>query len=111
MPLRSFRAPDGTPWEVWQVTPAGGLTPWTHQRVRDRRSPEPVLLYRGPERRQRDRRQGRPFPARLAAELAQGWLVFESSRAKKRLAPPPPGWDTCPEELLVEYLDRAASRS
>lgn len=110
MPLRSFRDPDGTPWEVWQVSPAG-TTPWTTQRAHDRRSPDPVLLYRGPERRQSKRRKGRPIPARIAGDLAGGWLVFESGAAKKRLAPPPPGWDTCPEETLIEYLQRARSRS
>jgi hypothetical protein len=109
MPLRSFQAPDGTAWEVWQVTPEGG--PTSRQRVRDRRSPEPVLLYRGPERRTGERRRGRPIPARIASDLLGGWLVFESEGAKERLAPPPPGWDTCPDETLYEYLQRARSRS
>lgn len=110
MPLRSFRDPDGTPWEVWQVTPEG-CTPWSAQRIRERRSPEPVFLYTGPERRSAERRRNAPVPARIASELADGWLVFESGGAKKRLAPPPPGWDTCPEETLLEYLQRARSRS
>jgi hypothetical protein len=110
MPLRSFRAPDGTTWEVWQVTPENA-TPWTANRIRDRRSPEPVLLYRGPERREGERRKNAPVPARIASQLAGGWLVFESPGARKRLAPPPPGWDSCPEATLLEYLHRARHRS
>jgi hypothetical protein len=110
VPLRSFCSSDGTPWEVWEVVPSGESVPWTHQRVRDRRSPEPVLRYRGEERRRGERRTRGPFPARLASELMAGWLVFESPRERKRLAPPPPGWDSCPEAMLITYLERATRR-
>lgn len=105
MALRSIEAPDGTRWQVWQVTP--GRATRGERRVADRRSPDPVLLYRGPERRERDRRRGGAYPALIATSHAGGWLVFESPGEKRRLAPPPEGWEGCPEAVLLEYLERA----
>lgn len=106
MPLRSFTAPDGAVWRAWEVTPR--TVPATaERRVRDRRSPEPVLLYKGPERRTRERRRGLAGFTVLPGTLQQGWLCFESGGAKRRLAPPPAGWDTCPECDLVEHWRRA----
>jgi hypothetical protein len=106
VPLRSFTAPDGTVWRVWNVTPLTGRQ-HTDRRVGDRRSPDPVLLYKGRERRTGDRRKAAPRTSVLGAGLEKGWLVFESERAKKRLAPPPDGWESCPECDLVELWQRA----
>lgn len=105
MPLRSFVAPDGAVWQVWGVAPPGGLGVRAQRRVRDRRSPDPVILYKGPDRRQGERR--RP-PLGFAPALESGWLVFESARGKRRLAPPPDGWDQWPEPRLVELWTRAS---
>ncbi len=103
MPLRSFLAPDGARWQVWGVAMPGTATDALQRRVRDRRSPEPVILYKGTERRRQERRQPpAPQPA-----MRTGWLVFESARAKRRLAPPPEEWDTCAEPQLVELWNRA----
>ena len=107
MPLRSFTAPDGALWRAWEVTPKAG-TGSVERRARDRRSPDPVLRYKGPERRKRERRRGLAGFSVLPGDLQQGWLVFESEGAKRRLAPPPAGWDTCPEPELVELWRRAA---
>ena len=43
----------------------------------------------------------------LPDEYQRGWLVFECEHGKKRLAPPPDGWDSCPECDLVEHWRRA----
>ena len=40
-------------------------------------------------------------------ELAEGWLAFESSEEKRRLAPIPGGWTEMPAELLGQLCDRA----
>ncbi len=103
VPLRSFVAPDGARWQVWGVAPPGAAVSALQRRVRDRRSPEPVFLYKGAERRRQERRKS-PTPRPV---MQTGWLVFESARAKRRLAPPPEEWDTCAEPQLVELWNRA----
>ena len=109
MALRSVHTPDGTRWQVWQVNPRDVAR--RDRRVAERRSPDPVLRYRGPERRSGERRRGGAYPSLIASTHAGGWLVFESNDEKRRLAPPPPGWDACPEPVLLEYLERAKRAS
>jgi hypothetical protein len=104
MALRSFTGPDGATWEVWDVAPR---TSYPHRRIGDRRSPDPVLLYKGPERRQGERRTAAPRIAGCAPGLEGGWLVFASGGVKRRLAPTPAGWETCPESALARLLERA----
>lgn len=108
MPLRSFVAPDGAMWQVWGVAPPGASAIRAQRRVRDRRSPDPVILYKGPDRRIAERRRA---PGSPGAGLESGWLVFESVRGKRRLAPPPDGWDLWPEPKLVELWSRASAVS
>lgn len=106
MALRDFTAPDGAVWRVWKVAPSIAEAP--ERRVRDRRSPDPVLLYKGEERRQAERRKGAAARrSLLKGDFEKGWLVFECEHGKKRLAPPPDGWDSCPECDLVEHWRRA----
>lgn len=98
MPIRSFRGEDGVHWQVWNVVPGRCDT---ERRVGyDRRSPEPVIRYTGPERRTGgDRRQPPQF---LSPHLAGGWLTFECPTEKRRLAPIPQHW----EELADADLER-----
>jgi hypothetical protein len=103
VPLRSFLAPDGARWQVWGVAAPNAAAGGLQRRVRDRRSPDPVILYKGVERRRQERR-GPSLPRPV---MQTGWLVFESARAKRRLAPPPEAWDTCAEPELVELWNRA----
>lgn len=61
---RTFVDPDGVEWKVWEVHPSS---------VHDAAS---------------------KLSARVAPELEQGWLCFESARGeKRRLAPIPPEWN------------------
>jgi len=106
MPLRSFTTRDGVRWDVWGVRPLPGPTGRTERRVRERRGQD-LLLYKGPERRRSDRRQAAPPQGAGRPELQTGWLVFESARERRRLSPPPPGWETLPEATLVDLLRRA----
>lgn len=101
MALRTFTAPDGDEWRVWQVIP----TPRLHENRTGERRGQDVLAYTGPERREDDRRgvEARFVEPRLAA----GWLCFESAREKRRLAPPPSGWDALADDGLAELWSRA----
>ena len=40
---------------------------------------------------------------------ATGWLTFESSSERKRLAPIPPDWESASEELLIHWCARAST--
>jgi hypothetical protein len=104
MALRSFHDADGVLWHVWNVIPANH----GHEERRrgfDRRCPDPVLRWRGPERRVHpDRRRASPA---VAAGFAAGWLAFECSTERRRLVPIPPHWDRCPEPELARLCARA----
>jgi hypothetical protein len=57
-----------------------------------------------PERRViRDRRR-----VHVGQGLEHGWVCFQSPGEKRRLAPPPPGWEHAPAEALEELLQAAA---
>lgn len=104
MPIRSFQADDGVTWQVWNVMP--GRRDVTERRVGfDRRSPDPVIRYTGPERRSTaDRRKPSAF---LSPQLATGWLAFECPTEKRRLTPIPQHWEELPDTEL-ERLCAAA---
>lgn len=105
MPIRSFRTDDGVTWQVWNVVPGRSDVP--ERRVGyDRRSPDPVIRYTGPERRAcEDRRKPPNF---LSPHLATGWLAFECPTEKRRLTPIPQHWDQLSDAEL-ERLCRSAN--
>jgi len=45
--------------------------------------------------------------ARLPGPYRTGWLAFESEEEKRRLSPIPDGWQSLPEDGLLELCDRA----
>lgn len=104
MPIRSFRTEDGVTWQVWNVVP--GRTDVAERRVGyDRRSPDPVFRYTGPERRStEDRRKPPPF---LSPQLATGWLAFECATEKRRLTPIPQHWEQLSETELERLCGKA----
>lgn len=102
MPIRSFRTADGVSWQVWNVLPGRRDT---ERRIGYDRNPEPVFRYTGPERRQGEDRRHRP--AFLSPQLATGWLTFECTTEKRRLAPIPQHWEQLPDAGL-ERLCRDA---
>lgn len=104
MPLRSFQAADGTPWMVWSVVPGPRHDP-ERRAGYDRRSPDPVLRYTGPERRVNTDRRGQPGMVR--PEFQNGWLVFESGEERRRLSPIPPAWERYTEAALERMCGRA----
>lgn len=104
MALRTFRSAAGVVWHVWSVIP-GLRQEGERRRGYDRRSPDPVLAYPGPERRTSPDRRGttRVF----GPELAAGWLAFESPTERRRLAPIPAGWDQYSDAELERLCERA----
>lgn len=102
MPLRTFRTSAGVEWRVWNVIP-GHIGEEERRCGYDRRSPDPVLLYRGSERRvSPDRRTRPPKP-----DLPDGWLVFEGGGERRRLTPIPPGWEVRSDADLERLCGRA----
>jgi hypothetical protein len=103
MPIRSFRTAEGVLWQVWNVVP--GRRDSERRIGYDRRSPEPIFRYSGPERRNKaDRRQPAPL---LSQQLASGWLTFQSPTEKRRLAPIPQHWDQLSEAELERLCQSA----
>jgi hypothetical protein len=101
MGLRTFVAPDGAEWRVWNVIPSLALD--EDSREWERRGQD-VLAYEGPDRRQGDRRNLTPF---VSPALSGGWLCFESESAKRRLAPLPESWEEAPDDELAHLWERA----
>lgn len=104
MALREFTDSRGTAWTAWDVPPHR-----TFERERsgaDRR----VTVTPGysPERRTsgRDRRRRVMHP-----HLQGGWVCFTSAREKRRLYPPPPGWDAVTDAELEALCARAEDGS
>ena len=104
MALRTFRSAAGVVWHVWSVIP-GIRQDQERRQGYDRRSPDPVLAYTGPDRRtSADRRS----TARLfGPELAAGWLAFESPTERRRLVPIPAAWDALSDAELERLCERA----
>lgn len=104
MPIRTFQTPDGVTWQVWNVVPGRRDVP--ERRIGyDRRSPDPVIRYGGPDRRSGDdRRHEVPF---VSPRLASGWLAFECAEEKRRLAPIPQHW----ERMSASELERLCARA
>jgi hypothetical protein len=80
--LRGFTDSDGVDWRVWEVFPS--RTPATTSAEALSRSSLKETPY------------------------ANGWLCFESTVAKRRLAPIPRGWEFATATLLQQYCDQAA---
>jgi hypothetical protein len=102
MPLRTFRSSAGVEWRVWNVIP-GHKGEDERRRGYDRRSPDPVLLYRGPERREIAERRNR-----VPVVPEEGWLVFESGSERRRLMPIPFGWEVRSDSDLERLCSRAS---
>jgi hypothetical protein len=79
--LRGFTDSTGVEWRVWEVFPSR------------------VPKLGGGDTFSRSSLKETPF--------ANGWLCFESTDAKRRLAPIPVGWEFASGRLLEEYCERA----
>lgn len=79
--LRGFTDSTGVEWRVWEVFPS---------QAGENLSSYPLA---------RSSLNGSPFAA--------GWLCFESTIEKRRLAPIPAGWQSLERTTLEEFLARA----
>ena len=100
MALREFSDENGTAWLAWDVPPPRFFEPV--RSGEDRRSGSDN--GHSPERRAGEERRRRS----LMGGMERGWVCFQSGIEKRRLSPPPDGWDTCPEEQLRELWKQSA---
>lgn len=96
MPYKTFNAPDGTQWEVWQVLPT--TTERRKSEGEGQASGRSGLGTTGIA----DRRRSDTGPKSVVtAGFENGWLCFESRKGeKRRLAPVPDGWDNATADKL-----------
>jgi hypothetical protein len=104
MGYRDFRDTTGTTWMAWDVVPH-----MVERRQGPRRQATPASSSAIPTDRRVaiDRRMVRSTRARLGDGMDGGWLCFESSDQKRRLAPIPADWLRCAERQLAEYCAQA----
>ena len=99
--IRTFRDARGVEWRVYALVPRGVER---RNRTDRRRKPDPD--YKGPERRQQERRQrpreatGPTPQAWVLPGLEGGWLVFDCGAERRRLTPVPADWETATEREL-----------
>ena len=103
MALRTFVGSDGVEWHVWSVVP--GTRHGEERRAGDRRSLDPIVIYRGPERRSGSER--RSFESRVRPGMEQGWLTCQSPTERRRIVPAPPRWELMSDAELDALCARA----
>jgi len=105
MSSREFTDRGGMRWRVREIVPQ-----FAERRQADRRAADgaaqSVPLHRV-ERRGTERRRTTAIRAAVTSGYERGWLSFQSSEEKRRLAPVPAGWESCSTERL-ELLCRMA---
>ena len=94
MAYREFTDAQGVHWHVWAVRPGSA----DRREMPDRRMDA---------RENEERRVRREARVRLEPGLANGWLVFESEREKRRLHPIPERWDERSDVELEAMLTDA----
>ncbi len=108
MPCREFVDAYGQAWTVWSVAPSRAERRITVERRVARGPAGRELLGRGRERRAPDGSSAqRLLRLPVLPAMLRGWLVFESDREKRRLAPRPPGWERMSDRGLAELCARA----
>jgi hypothetical protein len=79
--LRGFTDSTGVEWRVWEVFPTKGL--------------------------EETGATAHSHSSLTNTAFANGWLCFESTAEKRRLAPIPAGWEFREPNVLVQLLDSA----
>ena len=82
-------------WQVWEVIP----------RSAERRD---GAERRTENRSKRERRVRQELRIRMASDLANGWLAFESAHETRRLVPIPEGWADRDDDMLAALLAEAS---
>jgi hypothetical protein len=98
MSYRRFKDVEGRTWEVWEVHPST---------VERRLSSE----RRSRTRPTAERRHQHEFRLVIPSELRDGWLAFQGSIEKVRVAPIPEGWMALSDDELSTLALRAGERA
>lgn len=101
MALREFTDSRGTTWTAWDVPPHRVYTParsGVDRRKRERSAWSPERRTGGDRRRSG------------AGALARGWVCFTCGSEKRRLYPPPDGWEARSDEELEALCASAESK-
>src|SRR5436309_3403680 len=88
MAHRTFHDATGRTWQVWSVVPTLVERRLTPPSPRD----PPVI----------ERRLRQSPRMKIGAQWTKGWLTFETSGEKRRLAPYPPEWADFTNDQLVK---------
>ncbi len=99
MAHREFLDAGGTQWTVWDVHPTAAMSMLG--------APAPVGDVAARSGGRGDQGVTRVAIEYVEAALAAGWLCFESSAGKRRLAPIPSGWESMPPDSLSTLCERA----
>ena len=102
MTHRTFRDRAGYEWAVWDVYP---MAP--ERRALDRRQDLDGGARLVERRARAERRQQRLPRVMLGHEFSGGWLCFESTGIRRRLAPVPQEWTAWTDSQLEEGCRRA----
>lgn len=101
MAHREFLDAGGTLWTVWDVHPTAAMS-----MIQSATLPSGSAV--GPSGGRGGQGVSRAANDYVEAALAAGWLCFESTTEKRRLAPIPSGWETFPTDSLTFLCGRAA---
>lgn len=93
MPHRAFRDDRGLMWEVWEVNPTAV------ERRKRSGSVDPSTVS--------ERRERHEVRRIVSDALQKGWLAFQSTHERRRLAPTPVGWTEMSDAELLELLASA----
>jgi len=95
---RSFKDRKGLHWDVWEVKPTASERRYLQRRVHEDDRTDSAERRSGDERR-RSRISRTP----AASDLARGWLCFECSTEKRRLAPVPDAWERVDDDTMEQW--------
>ena len=105
-----FQDDTGIWWDTWDVWPTSTERRERERRANARLSETRSLPLGSAERRKPGDRRTRAEPrVPVSLGMQSGWVVFQSSAERRRLAPIPAEWDRLCEHELRELCARAAA--
>ena len=99
---RTFKDKQGRIWDVWQVHPSAAERRFVQRRVKEENRSDAAERRSGDDRRVGEKGHGLTR-ATIAPEFTYGWLCFETTGEKRRLAPVPEGWDRADDETIEQW--------
>jgi hypothetical protein len=99
---RTFKDKNGKIWDVWQVHPSAAERRFVQRRTKDEDRGEAGERRGGDDRRLGEKAHA-VTRATIAPEFTYGWLCFETTGEKRRLAPVPEGWDRADDETIEQW--------